>query len=83
MEKIIVFENIVYRGNLLKDFYMYCLKRNKNLFKFIWRFVIWRFLRIFKRIDEESYKSKCWGFVENTAEFSKILEEFWKKTREK
>lgn len=83
MEKIIIFENIVYRGNLLKDFYMYCLKRNKNLFKFIWRFIIWRFLRIFKRIDEESYKSKCWGFVENTAEFSKILEEFWKKNKRK
>ena len=71
------FDDTIYNGDSTVDFYLYCLKKNKKVLKYIPKQIKGVFLYIIKRISKEELKEYFFSFLKeiNT---EKEVNSFWK-----
>lgn len=83
MKKIYQFNKIIYKGNIDKDFYLFCCKKNKKLYIYILIHLLFSFLSMIS-IKAEIYKNKNYHkYLKKVKNIESIIKEFKEKNQRK
>ena len=77
MMNVYDFDDTIYNGDSSLDFVLFCLKKNKKLFKYIPHIILGFILYIFKIIKKTKMKEYFFSFLESI-DGEVYVEEFWK-----
>ena len=77
MMNVYDFDDTIYNGDSSLDFVLFCLKKNKKLFKYIPHIILGFILYIFKIIKKTKMKEYFFSFLESI-DGKVYVEEFWK-----
>ena len=72
------FDGTIYDGDSTKDFYIYCLKRNPALLRFIPYQGIAAIEYALRIIDKTKFKEQFYCFFKGIPDINDYLEDFWK-----
>lgn len=72
------FDGTIYDGDSSKDFYKFCIKKNKRCLRILPKFFITSLLYILKMKEKEELKSVYFSFVKYFDNIDAVIEEFWK-----
>ncbi len=76
--KVYEFEKIIYKGNLGQDLFIFCLKQEKRLFKFIFIHIFYVFLFSINKITLEQHYIRYFSFLREMKDIKNIINQFWK-----
>lgn len=71
------FDGTIYDGDATIDFYLFCLKKNKKLLKYLFIVFINCILGILKLKRESKIKESFFKFVTKVNNMDQVLEDFW------
>lgn len=75
--RVFEFEKTVYKGNLAFDFFLFCLKQDKKLWKYVlillYQFILFRF----HRIAEEKFYISFFSFLKKKEKIDDLILKFW------
>ena len=77
------FDGTIYAGDSSVDFWLFCLKRDSRLLKFLPKQIFAAFLFVFKRISKEEFKSRYFSFLSGISDVSETVKSFWNKNETK
>lgn len=77
------FDGTIYDGDSTIDFYLYCLKRNKRIIKYIPIQGIYFILYKLKIKSKKEFKEKFFIFLNSIDNISKYVDDFWKVSTKK
>ncbi len=73
------FDKIVYKGNFIFDFYLFCLKRNKKILLYL-PVQIWNFILYALGIKDETYfNQKAFSFINIIDNINEYIYDFWEE----
>lgn len=71
------FDKTIYKNDSTMQFYLYCLKKQKSLIKYLIK-QLWAFLLyLFKVIDKTTLKQKFYVFLKGVKNIDQNIKEFW------
>ena len=74
------FDDTIYNGDSSIDFYLFCIKKNPKLIKYLPKQALGVILYKLKRIDKTKMKEYYFSFL-NGIKDKNIVSDFWKKKR--
>lgn len=77
------FDGTIYDGDATIDFYLFCLKKNKKLLKYLFIVFINCILGILKLKRESKIKESFFKFVTKVNNIDQVLDEFWSQHKVK
>lgn len=77
------FDGTIYDGDSSVDFYLFCLKRNITIIKFIPMFILYVILYKFKLKSKEEMKERLFKFVIVFDNIDTLVQQFWEINRKK
>lgn len=76
MKKLFIFDEVVYQGDIKKDFRFYWVRKSKNL-NIILNHAILKFKKIFKIIGKDEFENKYWAYLNEVHDLDKVINDFW------
>lgn len=73
--KIIEFEKIIYKGNLARDFFLFCCTQNRKIIKYIFLHIFYYFLFKLNKITKEQYYVFYFSFLKENSDTT--ITQFW------
>lgn len=70
------FKNCVYEGDINRDFFIFCLKKNKKLLKFALINVVLYLLSFFSKKAEIKYNKKRFNYFKELTNINKLVNDF-------
>ncbi len=83
MKNLYEFNKIVYKGNIDRDFYLFCCNKNKKLYLYIFIHLLFSFLGFISLKKELAKKQKYHKYLNKINNLDEIIIEFVKKNRKK
>lgn len=80
---IYYFDKIVYKGNINRDFYFFCCKRNIRMYLYILIHLIYSFLSLFSYKFELLKNKKYHQYLKNIKNIDALAKEFYKEKKNK
>ena len=71
------FDGTIYDGDATIDFYLFCLKKNKKILKYLFIVIINCLLGILKLKQENKIKESFFKFVTEVDNIDQVLDDFW------
>lgn len=71
------FDNTIYNGDSTIDFYLFCLKKNPSLLRYLPRQVVFFVLFSFKHISKTRFKEEFYVFLSGVRDVDSYINEFW------
>ena len=79
--KIFQFNNVLYNGNINRDFYLYCLRRNKKILKHLFLNIWYLILSYLFVGKKDIYEKKKFNYLREVTNLNKTLKEFYASPR--
>ena len=83
MKKVYKFNKIIYQGNIDKDFYFFCCKKNKRLYLYFFKHIFFYILSLISLKAEMYYKKTYHTYLKKIKEINLIVDEFAIKNKKK
>ena len=83
MKNMYSFDKLIYKGNINRDFYIFCLKRNKKLIKYIFIHLFYFIMGLLSNKFYLKYKTKYHNYLKNVNNLNKLYQEFYNKYKYK
>lgn len=71
------FDKTIYDGDSSKDFILFCFKKNKYLFKNIFKFSLNFIKYLIKKITITEFKESVFSFLKDIKDIDQLVSEFW------
>lgn len=83
MKKVYKFNKIIYQGNIDKDFYFFCCKKNKRLYLYFFQHMFFYILSLISLKAEMYYKKTYYTYLKRIKDINLIVDEFAIKNKKK
>lgn len=77
------FDGTIYDGDSSIDFFLYALKKNKKLWKYLPKILYVTVLYILKMVSTKKYKEVVFAFIKDIPNIDAFVLEFWKEHNQK
>lgn len=77
------FDGTVYDGDSTLDFYLYCLKKDKMIIKYLPMQGFYSLLYLTRIVNKKKWKESFYIFLRNIDNYQQMVEEFWKHNQNK
>ncbi len=72
---VLEFEKIIYKGNLTRDFFLFCCTQNRKIIKYIFLHIFYYILFHLNKITKEQYYVSYFSFLKENSDI--IISKFW------
>lgn len=76
MKKLYQFNKLIYKGNVDRDFFLFCCKKEKKLYVYILLHILYSLLSLFSLKAEISKKKNYHKYLKKVKNIALIVEEF-------
>lgn len=83
MKKVYQFNKVVYKGNIDRDFYLFCCSKNKKLYLYIFKHVLFFIFSLISNKAEYYYKTTYHSYLKKIKNINHLIVEFSKKNKQK
>lgn len=83
MQSLYYFDNLIYKGNINRDFYLFCLKKNKSVFKYVFIHIIYAIFGFFSKNMKKKYLKTYHKYLNEMNDVAKLYKEFKTKYKKK
>ena len=75
------FNNVIYKGNINKDFYLYCLRKDIKLIRFMFINLIYLIISIIFKSKKELYEQKKFRYLKYVKNIKNEINSFYKNIK--
>lgn len=71
------FNKIIYKGNVNKDFYLFCLRKNKRLIKYFFLNIYYLFLSLLFNSKKDFFETNKYKYLKEVSNLEQEIKEFY------